>query len=170
MTGVQTCALPICCIGLTSITIPSSVTSIDSAAFYRCSGLKYVAIPGHISFKDNFDTTSNIDTVVIADGATTIPSSSFSECSKIKYISIPNSVTSIGQRAFEGCSGLTSITLPNGITKIENGTFKNCTSLTSVNLPSGLDSIGRNNYYFVNGAFEGCTCREIGRASCRERV
>lgn len=33
------------CTGLTSVTIPNSVTSIGSYAFYYCSGLKKVIVP-----------------------------------------------------------------------------------------------------------------------------
>ena len=160
------------CSGLTSINIPSSVTSIGQYAFDRCnrlesinipssvtsigqyafrgSSLRYVTIPGHISFKDNFSTTSYIDTVIISSGSTTIPNSSFKSCSKIKYISIPNSVTSIGNYAFSDCSGLTSINIPNSVTKIEGGTFRGCSGLTSINIPSSVTSIG-------GWAFAGCT-------------
>ena len=168
------------CSKIKHIYIPSSVTSIGERAFSGCSGLRYVAIPGHISFKDNFEAL-NIDTVVISDGSNSICNSSFWECSKIKYISIPSSVTSIGERAFYGCSGLTSInisigvtsigirafagctgltsiTIPSSVTKIGNGTFYRCTSLASVGLSHGLDSIGSNNFYSDDkGVFEDCT-------------
>ena len=33
------------CSGLTSVTIPNSVTSIGDEAFYNCSFLKYIIIP-----------------------------------------------------------------------------------------------------------------------------
>ena len=146
------------CIGLTSITIPNSVTSIGKYAFSNCSGLKYVTFPGHINFKNNFDSTYDIDTVIIAGGSDSICTSSFLGCSKIKYISIPNSVTSIGESAFSCCSGLTSITIPSSVTKIGNGTFYRCTNLASVSLSHGLDSIGSNNFYSDDkGAFEDCT-------------
>ena len=146
------------CSGLTSVTIPSSVTSIGWMAFRDCSGLKYVTFPGHINFKNNFDSTYDIDTVIIAGGSDSICTSSFLGCSKIKYISIPNSVTSIGESAFSCCSGLTSITIPSSVTKIGNGTFYRCTNLASVSLSHGLDSIGSNNFYSDDkGAFEDCT-------------
>ena len=76
------------CSGLTSLTIPSGVTSIGIAAFEYCSGLTSLTIPS---------------------GVTSIGDSAFRGCSGLTSLTIPSSVTSIGDWAFEGCSGLTSI-------------------------------------------------------------
>ena len=139
------------CSRLESINIPSSVTSIGEKAFEGCSWLRYVTIPGHISFKDNFGTTSYINTVIISGGSTTIHNSSFESCSKIKYISIPNSVTSIGQKAFYCCSGLTSINIPSSVTSIGGSAFSYCSGLTSINIPNSVTSIGRGAFYRCSG-------------------
>lgn len=76
------------CSGLTSLTIPSSVTSIGEYAFYGCSGLTSLTIPSNV---------------------TSIGESAFDGCSGLTSFTIPSSVTSIGWGAFCGCSGLTSI-------------------------------------------------------------
>ena len=76
------------CSGLTSITIPNSVTSIGSNAFYDCSGLTSITIPNSV---------------------TRIGEYALIYCSGLTSITIPNSVTSIGSCAFYGCSGLTSV-------------------------------------------------------------
>jgi len=115
------------CSGLTSVTIPNSVTSIDGA-FRGCSGLTSVTIP---------------NSVTSIDGA-------FSGCSGLTSITIPNSVTSIGNGTFEGCSGLTSITIPNSVTSIGNFAFHGCSGLTSVTIGSGVTSI-------CSYAFVGCS-------------
>ncbi len=77
------------CSGLTSITIPESVTSIESSAFSGCSSLTSITIPNSV---------------------TSIGSSAFEDCSGLTSITIPDSVTSIGGEAFYNCSSLTSIT------------------------------------------------------------
>ena len=74
------------CSGLTEVVIPGNVTTIGNSAFYECSGLTEVVIPGNV---------------------TTIGNSAFYECSSLTELVIPDSVTSIGSYAFWGC-GLTS--------------------------------------------------------------
>ena len=82
-----------------SVTIPEtvtysgvtySVTSIDSYAFYKCSGLTSVNIP---------------------ESLTNIGGQAFRGCSGLTSVTIPESVTSIGEMAFYDCSILTSIIL-----------------------------------------------------------
>ncbi|MBO7227567.1 MAG: leucine-rich repeat protein [Bacteroidales bacterium] len=113
------------CSGLTSVTIPNSVTSIGNYVFYGCRGLTSVTIPNSV---------------------TSIGNSAFYNCSSLTSVTIPNSVTSIGGHAFFGCSSLTSITLPDSLTSIETHCFYNCSSLTSIIMPSSLTSLG--NYAF----------------------
>ena len=79
------------CSGLTSITIPNSVTSIGGSAFYDCSGLTSITIP---------------------DSVTSIGNYAFAYCRGLTSITIPDSVTKIGEFAFRACTGLTSMTLP----------------------------------------------------------
>ena len=106
------------CSGLTSVTIPNSVTSIGSRAFKRCRGLTSVNIPNSV---------------------TSIGSSTFSDCTGLTSITIPNRVTSIGRSTFSGCTGLTSITIPNSVTYIDFDTFYNCNALTKVNYLGTVD-------------------------------
>ena len=64
------------CSGLTSVTIPESVTSIGNQAFYNCSSLTSVTIP---------------------ESVTSIGNSAFYKCGGLTSVTIPNSVTSIGE-------------------------------------------------------------------------
>ena len=126
------------CVGLTSVTIPSSVTSIDDSAFSGCSGLKSFEVDSENS------TYCSINGVLCSkDGRTLIRN-------VIGNGTIPSSVTCIGERAFSGCSNLTSVTIPSSVTIIGEQAFSGCSGLTSVSIPSSVTSIG-----FV--AFEDCS-------------
>lgn len=109
------------CNGLTSVTIPNSVTSIGINAFNGCTNLTSVTIPNNV---------------------TSIGDAVFYNCSGLTSITIPNSVTSIGESAFYGCSGLTSIAIPNGVISIGGSAFRACSSLTSVIICCSPTSIG----------------------------
>ena len=85
------------CTSLTSITIPNSVTSIGSNAFWYCYSLASIIIPNAV---------------------TSIEDYTFSNCTLLASIIIPNSVTSIGNKVFNQCTSLTSIIIPNAVTSI----------------------------------------------------
>ena len=99
------------CSVLTSLTLPSSVTSIGDYAFYGCSGLTSLTLPSSV---------------------TSIGEYAFRGCSGLTSLTIPSSVTSIGSAAFSGCSGLTSLTIPSSVTSIGSAAFYGCSGLTNL--------------------------------------
>ena len=164
------------CSGLTSVTIPNSVTSIGWSAFYNCSSLTSVTIPnsvtsigenafygtawfnnqpdglvyaGKVAYKYKGTMPSNTS-IELAEGTLEIANCAFYGCSGLTSVTIPNSVTSIGGFAFAGCSSLTSVTIPDGVTSIGIYTFYNCSNLTSITIPNSVTSIGGE-------AFRGCS-------------
>ena len=145
-----------------SITIPStvsymsqdySVTSIGNSAFYNCSGLTLIIIPGSVANigADAFDKCTSLTLVTIPEGVTSIGEGAFYYCSGMTLITIPESVTSIGGEAFNGCSSLKSITIPSGIKNIEDYTFAYCSGLTYlVVLATTPPSVGFQAFWDVN--------------------
>ena len=153
------------CSGLTSVTIPNSVTRIGVEAFDGCTGLTSVTIPNSVTSIDkNAFRGSGLTSVHITDLAAwckidfydydsnplTCAHHLYLNGQEIKDLVIPNSVTSIGEYAFYGCTGLTSITIPNSVTSIGSSSFYLCTGLTSVTIGNSVTSIG-------DYAFRGCT-------------
>ncbi len=123
------------CSSLTSVTIPDSVTTIGYAAFSYCSSLTSVTLPNYITSIEDFifRNCSSLTTVTIPNSVIYIQNSAFSNCSALNSVIIPNSVTTIRSSAFVNCSSLTSITIPNSIISIESYAFYDCSSLTTVN-------------------------------------
>ena len=140
------------CSGLTSVTIPNSVTSIERSAFSYCSGLTSVTIPNSVTSIGimAFSYCIGLTSVTIPNSVSYIGDWAFSDCSGLTSVTIPNSVTSIVRRTFQGCSGLTSITIPNSVTSIGDNAFNGCSGLTSVTIGNSLTSINER-------AFYGCT-------------
>ena len=153
------------CTGLTSVTIPNSVTSIGEAAFAGCSGLTSINVasknPNYCSVNGvlfNKNRTTLISYPGGKQGAYSIPNSvtsigvsAFEGCTSLTSVTIPNSVTSIGDWAFSGCSSLTSVKIPNSVTSIGDRPFQNCTSLTLVTIPNSVTSIGEEAFSDCSG-------------------
>ena len=119
------------------------VASIGTNAFYNCTGLTSVTIPGSVNSIGDyaFEVCNNLTTVTISNGVTSIGEGVFQYCSGLTSITIPGSVTSIGDYAFNGCNRLTSITIPNGVTSIGDFEFGDC-DFSSITIPGSVTSIG----------------------------
>ena len=76
------------CTGLTSVTIPNSVTTIGDNAFDRCTGLTSINIPSSV---------------------TTIGDNAFFYCTGLTSVTIGTRVTSIGNHAFRNCTSVTDV-------------------------------------------------------------
>ena len=182
------------CYALTSVTIPNSITSIESFAFKNCQSLNSINIPQSVVFiKPTAFSNSGIyndesnweDSVlyigdcliqakrgltgsyIVKEGTRLIINEAFAG-SNLTDITIPNTVTDIGVGAFQ-YSDLTSIIIPNGVTKIWAGAFHHCTSLKSVTLPNSITQIQRD-------AFRDCTalttvvCEAVQVPDCQHNI
>ena len=98
---------------ITSIEIPSNVTTLGNYVFQGCSRLTSLTLPV---------------------GITSIGYRAFLGCRGLTSLNLPAGagITEIGSEAFEGCSGLTSLNLPAGITSIGSRAFQGCSGLTSI--------------------------------------
>ena len=141
------------CSGLTSLNIPSGVTSIGDKAFKGCSRLTSLTIPSSVTSIGDwaFGYCSELTSLTLPSGVTSIGNYAFFGCSGLTSLTLPSSVTSIGDYAFQDCSGLTSLTLPSGVTSIGNVAFYGCSGLTSLTIPSGVTSIGNYAFYGCRG-------------------
>ena len=155
------------CTGLTSITIPSSITNIYADAFQGCSGLTKVNITDltkWCSYPYFSNAYSNplyyakhlylngveVTEVAFPNTVTSIRNYLFVNCQNLTSVTIPSSVTAIGNNAFYYCNGLTSVSFPNSVRTIGNLAFCGCYGLTgTLTIPNSVTTIGYN-------AFSGC--------------
>ena len=147
--------------GLTSVTIPNSVTSIGKSAFvdnqltsvtlsnsltsielyaFRNNQLTSITLPNSVTSIGNHAFSDNkLTSVTLPNSVTSIGESVFQN-NKLTSVTIPNSVTSIGNLAF-AYNKLTTVTLSNSLTSIELYAFRN-NQLTSITIPNSVTSIG----------------------------
>lgn len=105
---------------ITSLEIPTGVTSIKKNAFCGCSSLTNLTLPA---------------------GITEIGDKAFSCCSGLGSLTLPDGITEINSYTFATCLNLTSLTLSANLTSISLGGFKGCFALKNLTIPSGLTSL-----------------------------
>lgn len=152
------------CSGLTSVTLPSTISSIGTFAFLSCSGLTTFHIPASAETLGSYALggCSSLTEITVAEENPVFTSRDgvlYSKDEKTLAVcgggltgefTVPEGVVTIGENAFYLCDGLTTVHLPASVTVIGKEAFMRCSNLVSANLPEGLLSIGAN-------AFFGCS-------------
>ena len=156
------------CRSLTSLTLPSGVTSIGDYAFSGCRSLTSLTLPSSVTSSIGrwvFDGCYNLkecNYFIDSDLETYLAHThdwGYIPVDEIKYyhngqeltkLEIPSGVDKIGSYSFYKGVNLTSLTLPSSVTTIGYSAFRGCSGLTSLTLPSSVTSIG-------DSAFEGCS-------------
>lgn len=155
---------------LTSIDIPEGITHIGYGAFYHCDNLSTVNIPSTVTsiegyafdntpYIDNFKSdvssgnflivgdgillaySGNDSVVTIPEGVKKIAPAVFMDHKEITGASLPSTLTEIGEDAFRGCTSLSSLTGAANIQKIGDRAFMNC-PLSTVHIPGSVQEIG----------------------------
>ena len=108
--------------GITSVSLPNTLTHIGDAAFYQC-GLTSITIPSSVTS--------------IEDGA-------FALCGDLSSVTLEEGLTALATQMFQYDHNITEITIPNSIKEIPGGVLSYCNGLTSVTLGTGVDTIGNN--------------------------
>ena len=103
--------------GLTQVTIPAKVQTIDEEAFAECANL------GSVIFQDN---VSGGELSASVSPTTDIKAKAFSNCGKLDKLTLSGSVKSIGDNAFSSCVLLKKVVVHDGTTEIGKEAFSGC--------------------------------------------
>lgn len=131
---------------MTSVVIPSSVTSIKMSAFRQVEGLQSVTIPNSV---------------------TELGRMAFLQCASLTSVTLSEALTEIPMNAFYQCN-LSSVTIPNSVTTISDFAFDANGNITNITIGSGVDSIGEQ-AFFDNSNLDMVTvlCTEVPRTGAR---
>jgi len=168
-----------------SFTIPGTVEVIGGFAFNNCQQLTSLTISSSVKTMEDYAFyASGFASVSIPESVTKIAPNAFTLCKNLTAITIPSSVTEIGLNAFHHCDNLTAITvdannptytsedgvlfnkdmqllvafpfgksgsyvIPESVSGIETYAFYDRTGLTAVTIPASVTTIG-------DLAFSGC--------------
>ena len=130
----------------------SSTASTTDGAFANCSGLTSVSLPASLTHIGNysFNGCTALTTIVIPDNVSTFGNGAFQNCTSLNSITMPANAESLGEYLFSGCAKLTALTLPEGITEIPKRALYGLKALTGISFPSTLTEIGDDNFYNCN--------------------
>ena len=133
-----------------TINIPENVETIGSYAFQGCSNLKTVTLPDKLNSIDEyaFANLSSLENLVIPNNVDMIGAYAFSGCTKLRIV-LPNKLKNIGDYAFEYNKATDKLEIPEGVETIGIYAFNECTNMQELVLSSSLTKI---DYY----AFTGC--------------
>lgn len=130
------------CNALEAITLPQSVSSIESTAFVQCPKLKVIVVQSgntHFAADDNGNLYNKSITKLIAVSNANENNTHFI---------LPATVTEIGDYAFYKTGIMTfSVHKDSMLTKIGKNAFELCTSLQWVAMPSSLTEISEKAFY-----------------------
>lgn len=100
------------------VSLPDTLTNIDSRAFYM----------------------SNIEKISIPDSVTHIGERAFAYCSALSEIKMPPKLDDFGDFVFQECDRLEKIQIPEGVRKLK-GTFYECRALSTLYIPESVEEI-----------------------------
>ena len=158
---------------LVSVKIPEGVTSLDSNAFYGCTGLTSVGLPGSgcsvelpnsltkVSYSA-FEKCSSLASVVIPRNVADIYSSAFEDCSQLAHVRFEENscLEDIYEDVFANCSMLVSVgpvgsgcsvELPDGLEALYRDIFTNCSNITRFILPANISEITADAFAGLTG-------------------
>lgn len=159
---------------LTSVSLPSTLTSIGEAAFAGCAELTEISLPSTVATIGNyaFSSASKLADIKGGEGVRTIGDYAFSRDAALTTVASLPQVETIGGHAFSGCSKMADFTFAPSLRTIGESAFagsgltsadmSGCTSLSvvgawafadngslcEVNMPATVTSLGEGAFFY----------------------
>ena len=108
------------CTGITSISLPETLQSINGYAFRNCSKLSEIVVP---------------------EGVTTVGEHCFENCTSLTSVSLPTTLKVLENHLFKNCNQLESFVFQPTMEKVEEHCFDQCLSLKNLRFDDGTRSI-----------------------------
>lgn len=133
-------------VGVTSVVISDSITTIEESAFYYCDKLTAITIPDTVTKLGSraFAWCNALESVSIGSGISEIPDYCFNHCSVLTTVDIPSEISDIGLRAFSYCEKLADILIPSTVSEIKERAFAGCSSLEFITFENDSVILGKN--------------------------
>ena len=133
--------------GFTSISLPSTCTTLSDGAFAECVNLSYFNGPSLSTILNNIFSDCSLLTQIYLPICSSIGNYAFYKCVELSSINL-SACTYLGQYAFSGCSKLQNVNIPK-LKAIPYECFWNCKSLSILSAPACSNISGY--------AFENCS-------------
>ena len=144
------------CGNLTSINFPTALKSIGDYAFYY-NNLPRLQLPGGLESIGQyaFTNSNNLSEtpVVMPQTVTSIGHYAFNNCDQMTSFTFPESLTTLGQYVLDNCDNLQTVVFPKNLTTIPRSTCGTCKKLSSVTLPENLETVGYAAFYEANSLY-----------------
>lgn len=140
-----------CALNLATIHIGEHVKTLEDWVFYG-SGLTSVIIPDSVTTMGYgpFDQCASLVSAVIGAGIKETPYRIFQDCTNLESVTFKEGLEIIGMRCMMNCNKIKTVKLPSTVKSISGYAFYNCKNLTTINIPTSVTYIGADAFYGCN--------------------
>lgn len=127
-----------------TVSLPLTVKTIGSLAFYKSTALKRITIPEYVSEIGIYafqGCTSLKSFTIESTVLKTIPNGCFNNCTALEEVIIPSGVFTISNYAFGNCTAVTNIEIADSVTTIGEYAFVNCTGTKTIKIGEGMTNL-----------------------------